>query len=468
MAEATGSEVKLAVEDGPVALALAASEQRCVPGAPIAAVILAAGEGSRLGRPSKPLTRVAGVTLLERAVSAAREAGVGRVVVVIGHAKEDVARFATEHDLDVEIIENDDFSAGNGSSAVVGAQLAGERFLLMMCDHLVEPGALARMIACEAPFAVAIDTRPAHANEDEATKIRVADGAVVGVGRDLDEWNAVDAGVFICTRSVVETAEEALARGEGTWNAVKRRWIEEGRRLEAVDIAGSFWFDVDTPHDARRAERLLLARAAAKPLDGVVSRRLNRPLSRRISALLLRLHVSPTSASVATFALGLVAAALVAVGAVLPAALVIGGLFVQLASVVDGCDGEIARVTLRTSRFGALLDTLLDRIVDVALLAALAIAAGFRSTTWTVLAVAVFVSMFVPYVKAAFESAAQAPLPSARAAFGRDARMLVIAVGAIALQPLAALVVVAALSVAEGVARTARALRAARVSDARR
>ena len=76
--------------------------------------------------------------------------------------------------------------------------------------------------------------------------------------------------------------------------------------------------------------------------------------------------------------------------------------------------------------------------------------------------------MFVPYVKAASSRPDPTPLPSARAAFGRDARMLVIAVGTIALQPLAALVVVAALSVAEGLARTARALRAARVSDARR
>src|SRR4051794_31452436 len=364
MAEASGSEVTLAVEGEPAALTrTAACEQRFVP-APVAAVILAAGKGTRLGEASKPLTRVAGLTLLERAVSTARHAGADRVIVVVGHAKEDIVRFAASRDLDIEIVENDGFSAGNGSSAVAGARLAGDRFLLMMCDHIVEPGALERIVACEAPFAVAIDTRPAHGTEVEATKVRVADGAVVGVGRDLDVWDGVDAGVFVCTRSVVETAEEALASGEGTWNAVKRRWIEEGRRLEAVDIAGSFWIDVDTPEDARRAARLLLARAAAKPLDGMVSRRLNRPLSQRVSALLLRAGVSPTSASVGTFAFGLVAAALVAAGAVAPAALVLGGLFIQVASVVDGCDGEIARVTLRTSRFGALLDTLLDRIVD--------------------------------------------------------------------------------------------------------
>src|SRR5215210_1818007 len=334
MAEAPESEVTLAVDGEPAAFTrTAVSEHRFVPAA-IAAVILAAGKGSRLGQASKPLTRVAGLTLLERSVSAAREAGADRVIVVVGHAKEDVVRFAARRDLEVEIVENDAFSVGNGSSAVAGAQLAGERFLLMMCDHIVEPEALVRMIACEAPFAVAVDTHPAYVDPDEATKVRIADGAVVYVGRELDVWDAVDAGMFVCTRSVVETAEQALACGEGTWNAVKRRWIQERRRLEAVDIAGSAWIDVDTPHDARRAERLLLARAAAKPFDGVVARRLNRPLSRRISAILVRLGVPPISTSVGAFAFALAAAVLVAFGALSTAALVVGGLFVQLASLV--------------------------------------------------------------------------------------------------------------------------------------
>ena len=92
-------EVDAASED---ACALRASSAQ---NAPIAAVILAAGEGTRLGRPSKPLTRVAGVTLLERAVAAARGAGITRVLVVLGHAKEEVARFVTERGLDVELVD---------------------------------------------------------------------------------------------------------------------------------------------------------------------------------------------------------------------------------------------------------------------------------------------------------------------------------------------------------------------------
>jgi CTP:molybdopterin cytidylyltransferase MocA len=53
-------------------------------------VILAAGSSSRLGGVPKPLVRVAVVTLLERAVSTLRSAGVERIVVVVGHARADV------------------------------------------------------------------------------------------------------------------------------------------------------------------------------------------------------------------------------------------------------------------------------------------------------------------------------------------------------------------------------------------
>ena len=429
--------------------------------APVAAVILAAGAGLRLGRPSKPLARVAGLTLLERAVAAARAAGIERVIVVVGHAKEDVAQFVGARKLDVELVENHDFSVGDGSSALAGGQVAGGRFLLMMCDHVVEPDALARVIASAAPFAVAVDMRPAYCDTAEATKVRLRNGAIVAVGRDLDDWDGVDAGIFVCDRSVLETVDNALFDGARTWNAVKRRWIAEGRRLEAVDIGDTFWIDVDTPDDVRRAERLLVARAAAKPLDGLVSRRLNRPLSRRISQRLLRWGISPTTITVVAFALTLAAAALVALGAVSPAAIVAGGVLVQASSVVDGCDGEVARATLRTSAFGALLDMLLDRLADAALVTALAVAAGLEAKTLAVLACALFFAMLVPYLQAAFEATARAPLPPARATFGRDARMLVIAVGAVAGAPFAALIAATAVSAGESAARSVRALRAA-------
>jgi len=426
----------------------------------VAAVILAAGEGLRLGRLSKPLAPVAGITLLERTIATVRAAGVGRVIVVVGHAKEAVAEFLEQRALDVELVENERFSVGNGSSAVAGGTVAGERFLLMMCDHLVEPAVIGRMIACRAPFAVAVDREPMFCEVDEATKVQVAGGAVITVARELEQWDAVDAGIFVCDRSVLDAAERALAAGEGTWNAVKRQWIAEGRRLDVVDVTGAFWIDVDTPADARRAERLIVDRAARKPTDGVVSRHLNRPVSRRVSLRLVRRGVSPTAATLGTFGLALVGALLVALGARWAVALTAGGFFVQLASIVDGCDGEVARATLRSSRFGALLDTLLDRTTDVALVVALAVAAGFATATWVALVIALVATLLVPYVKAAYEARARAPFPAVGVWFGRDARLLTIAIAAVVQRPLAGLLAVAAVSSAEAAWRAVVALRA--------
>jgi len=431
---------------------------------PVAAVVLAAGEGSRLGQPSKPLARVAGLTLLERTVATLRQAGIEHVIVVVGHAKEAVADFLARRDLGVDVVENEHFIVGNGTSALAGGNVAGKRFLLMMCDHLVEPEVIRRMIGSHAPFAVAVDTEPAFVDE-EATKVQIAGGAVIAVARELEQWDAVDAGVFMCDTSVLEGAERALAAGEGTWNAVKRHWIAEGRRLDAVDVTGAFWTDVDTPEDARIAERLILARAADKPADGVVARRLNRPLSRRVSLVLARVGVTPTAATIGAFTLALFAAGFVALGARSALALAAGGILVQLTSILDGCDGEVARATLRSSRFGALLDTLLDRVADLALLTALAVAAGFRTATWIALVAAVASSLLVPYVKAAYEAGVRASFPRTGLVFGRDARLLTIALTAVWQQPLWGLAAVAIVSAAEAVVRGSTALRAAARAD---
>lgn len=51
--------------------------------------------------------------------------------------------------------------------------------------------------------------------------------------------------------------------------------------------------------------------------------------------------------------------------------LVVGGLLAQLASIIDGCDGEVARLTLTTSESGGWIDAVLDRYGDAAMLSAL-------------------------------------------------------------------------------------------------
>jgi hypothetical protein len=82
-------------------------------GSPVG-VILAAGTGSRLGVGSKALARLAGITLLERAVATLRAVGIAEIVVV-GYEKERLREFVRKHGLGVQLVENGDFGLGNGS-----------------------------------------------------------------------------------------------------------------------------------------------------------------------------------------------------------------------------------------------------------------------------------------------------------------------------------------------------------------
>ncbi|MGH3033447.1 MAG: NTP transferase domain-containing protein [Gaiellaceae bacterium] len=432
-------------------------------GLPVA-VILAAGSGSRLGEVPKPLARVAGVTLLERAVSTFRSAGVERVVVVVGHARASVREFVAWRGLEVELVENDDFGLGNGSSVRVGGRAAAGRFLVAMVDHVVEREAVTRLLASRAAFALAVDSKPCHCDVGEATKVRLEGDRVVAVSRELEDYDAVEAGFALCDVAVVSAAERSLLAGEATWNAVKRRWLSEGGEIEAVDFEGLFWVDVDTPGDVRRAERLIVAGAARKPGDGLVARLLNRRLSWRLSLLLVRAGLSPDAATLFAFGLALLAAGALAAGQEWSWALVAGGVLTQMASVVDGVDGELARASLRASPAGAFLDSVLDRMADAALLAALALAAGLDTATWAALAAALFGSLQVPYVRASYEASFRQPFPPSphRLGAGRDVRLLLVALSALALQPLWGLVAVALLANLEATHRLARAWRARR------
>jgi CDP-L-myo-inositol myo-inositolphosphotransferase len=408
------------------------------------------------------------VTLLERAVGTLREAGVQRVVVVVGHAKELVQRFVCERGLEVELVENADFQGGNGSSALVGGRVAGRRFLVVMADHIVELAAVAQVVACPARFAAAVDSEPRYCDVAEATKVRLDGRRVIDFGRGLERFDGVDAGMFVCDADLLSVAERALAHGEGSWNAIKRRCLAEGHEVEAIDLHGAFWIDVDTRGEARRAERLLVERAAAKRADGPVARYLNRRLSRPLSLLLVRLGVSPSAVTISSFLLTLVAAAALALGSLWPLALIAGGVLVQLASVVDGVDGEIARASLRASRYGGFLDSVLDRAGDAAVLVGLAVASGLDTASSAVLAAALFGTLQVPYMRASYEASFARPLPApiSRLGAGRDVRLLLIAVFAVALQPFLALAVTAALANLEAARRFVAAWRAREPSGA--
>mgnify|MGYP005831071503 CR=1 FL=1 len=128
---------------------------------------------------------------------------------------------------------------------------------------------------------------------------------------------------------------------------------------------------MDTPEDlveARKVYWQILRKELTKTEDGLVSRYLNRPISTRISITLYRrgFRIEPLTVTLLSFILGLSASLLLAMRV-----FILGGLLVQLASIIDGVDGEVARLFRKATPWSGYLDSVLDRISDIAIVAGL-------------------------------------------------------------------------------------------------
>ena len=115
----------------------------------IGAVLLAAGEGARMGGVAKPLIRLQGVPLINRQLIALSGAGVDEVVVVTGHARDAIE--AQVQSFPVSLAHNPDYRSGQQSSVRVGlAALRGNFdavFVVLADQPLIGAGDLTELIS---------------------------------------------------------------------------------------------------------------------------------------------------------------------------------------------------------------------------------------------------------------------------------------------------------------------------------
>jgi phosphatidylglycerophosphate synthase len=182
-------------------------------------------------------------------------------------------------------------------------------------------------------------------------------------------------------------------------------------------------------------------------LEGPVSRHINRRFSVPMARALALTPLTPNQASVIALLVALSALALFAVGRNIE-----GGVLIQLSSIVDGVDGDLARAKGMASKFGGIFDAALDRYADVAIAGGMAWWAleheGWPQPLLVGLAAAVGFLM-VSYSRARLEREGGVDVASdLLGVASRDVRLLVLAIGAVVGQAYWALVITGALSYA--------------------
>ncbi|MDK1025355.1 MAG: NTP transferase domain-containing protein, partial [Gammaproteobacteria bacterium] len=364
-------------------------------------LIIAAGKGNRLQSRGecKPLIPLHGIALIERVIRTAIEAGADEFFVVVGHQGEQLshflARLADSLAIQITPLVNDDWDQGNGLSVLRAREVLHEPFLLLMADHLFDPQLVRELTSLElgdGEIALVVDgnTRNPLIDMEDVTRVKLEDGVslqsgeksnknnskkIRDIGKGMADFNGFDTGIFLCSPAIFKALEQSKDRdGDTSLSGAVRILAAEGR-AKAILMDG-FWIDVDDPAAFQKAEQALLKQLGDKPNDGPVARYLNRPLSVRMSQTLVQHDITPNQISLFSFFCSVLAAGLFALGGYF--ALLLGGVLAQFASIIDGCDGEVARLKYQSSDVGGWFDAVLDRYADAFLLFGL---------TWHLLAV---------------------------------------------------------------------------------
>ncbi len=353
------------------------------------AVILAAGNGRRLNDtdgepPSKPLTRVGGMPLIVRTLAQLNRAGVRKAVVVVGYRAEEL-KVSLEGDprlvgLEIVFADNAEWEKSNGVSVLAAADHIDGEFLVLMSDHVFDKSLLQGVLSEDArPDAggavLAVDRKISDIYDlPDCTLVKTdGRGRIVNIGKEIDDYDVADTGLFRCTPGLLDALQSVLdERGDCSLSDGIRLLGDRGV-MRTHDIGDAWWQDVDTPGALKHAEDLLF-NSCRKPVDGIVARHLNRNISLFFSRRLKDFDFSPNVVSV--FNMGLGVAAFWA--AIHPGYwwFLLAAFLLKANSVLDGVDGELARVRMQESKLGEWLDTIADDSSNLLFFAGLGIGAS--------------------------------------------------------------------------------------------
>ncbi len=289
--------------------------------------------------------------------------------------------------------------------AILGAKKAGAERIIVVVDRvtgtwvpreLLSTGRLPKSVEWF-PLRQGGRSLPALlgqlATETEAHLVLIAGDRTYhpSLHRRASEWNGESDALALMTGS--QLAGIYAVAGDATIDLAKHgpqsiygieelhAWLTSTHSVGCEPVPEDKWQRVLTPQDRLLAEHKL-DRWLVKPTDGIFAR-LNRRVSIPISRQLIKFPITPNMVSLFTLGVSFMAGLFFAFGGYRN--MLLGAILSLFASILDGCDGEVARLKLQESDFGCWLETICDYLYYLFIFAGMTIGLVRSSGTKTYL-----------------------------------------------------------------------------------
>jgi len=423
------------------------------------AVILAAGKGERIsntdGFIAKPLIKIFDVNLIERSIkNLINNLNVKKIYIVTGFNHEEInnhfVKLKNILSLNIEIVFAKDWEKGNGASFLaILDKINHQQFYLLMADHLFNNEfykAISKYKINNKSYLIISRTLSTLSDFNDATKVKVVENKINDIGKSIKDSNGFDTGFFILSSDEFNDVNKLSVREKLSLTEVIQELVQQ-KKLYFIEVSEDSWFDIDTNQDLSNAKKYLLNNSSSKINDGPISKNINRPISKWITSKITDYPLSPNQISIAVLFIAAFSGLIISMEGYF--FLVLGALLAQLSSILDGCDGELARLKLLESKFGGWFDQVLDRYGDLFILTGLTFHTYFIHKTLTVFFIgfiAVGGKIILSYTAFTYDS-----LVSAHNSFriGRDIIIFIILIGAVLNIPYITLAVLAFIMNAE-------------------
>jgi len=418
------------------------------------AVILAAGRGERIAGGeeyrSKPLIKLYDLSLIERSIKKmSNKLKVYKIYVITGFKHDELKihldKLKRKLTVDLEVVFAKEWEKGNGASFLsVLNHIKQKQFYLLMVDHIFNDEfystiSKSKINNTKCYLAISKSLSSKH-DYNDATRVKISEKKITNIGKSISEVDGFDTGFFVLRSETFNDVKNLSEKKSLSISDVMQELIQE-QKLYFIEVAAESWLDIDTKKDFSNAKDFLLNFSSSKTNDGLISTYLNRRISNWITSKIVDYPITPNQISVVTFLISVIASLIIVKQGYF--FLVLGALLAQLSSILDGCDGEVARLKLLSSKYGGWFDQVLDRYSDLFIITGLTFHTYLLHETLAVFIIgfiAVGGKIILSYTAYVYDSVIS---KHNNFRMGRDITIFIILVGAIMNIPYITLVILA-------------------------